>query len=317
MPSPSFRFACPSLPSPDTAGPSGVAAGPWMPSRRAALIAGAALAATVRAGAVQARPAAGRATEGVWPRALQVPGGVARLSLGPAAQRPQAHAGEVPLLVLGDAIEWTAIVGIALSAPTGTASVRVQSGGEAPRDITYRVEPKRYREQRLTVAPRTVDLSAEDNARYERERAHQQQVMATFSTPLPRAADLAMHQPVPGRRSSSFGLRRVFNGQARNPHSGMDIAAATGTPVVAPLPGKVIDTGDYFFNGGTVWLDHGGGLLTMYCHLSAIDVQVGDMLATGQAFCKVGATGRVTGPHLHWGVMLNRTMVDPALFLPA
>ncbi|ABM32866.1 peptidase M23B [Paracidovorax citrulli AAC00-1] len=141
--------------------------------------------------------------------------------------------------------------------------------------------------------------------------------MATFSTPLPRAADLAMRQPVPGRRSSSFGLRRVFNGQARNPHSGMDIAAATGTPVVAPLPGKVIDTGDYFFNGGTVWLDHGGGLLTMYCHLSAIDVQVGDTLATGQPFCKVGATGRVTGPHLHWGVMLNRTMVDPALFLPA
>ncbi len=102
----------------------------------------------------------------MWPRALQVPGGVARLSLGPAAERPRAHAGEVPLLVLGDAIEWTAIVGIALSAPTGTASVRVQSKGEAPRDIAYRVEPKRYKEQRLTVAPRTVDLSAEDNARY-------------------------------------------------------------------------------------------------------------------------------------------------------
>jgi len=261
--------------------------------------------------------AAAPAASQVWPHALQVPGGVARLSLGPAAQRPTAHAGEVPLLVLGDMIEWTAIVGIPLAAPVGQPEVRVQVAGEPARDLPYRVAAKKYSEQRLNVAPRTVDLSAEDNARYERERDHQRTVMETFSTPLPRAADLQMRVPVPGRRSSSFGLRRVFNGQARNPHSGMDIAAATSTPVVAPLPGKVIDVGDYFFNGGTVWLDHGGGLLTMYCHLSSMDVQVGDVLATGQAFCKVGATGRVTGPHLHWGVMLNRTMVDPALFIAA
>ena len=177
--------------------------------------------------------------------------------------------------------------------------------------------PKQYKEQHLKVSPRTVDLSPEDQARFERERDHQAQVMATFSEQPAGGAlqSLRMQVPVPGRRSSSFGLRRVFNGQARNPHSGMDIAAATGTAVVAPLPGKVIDTGDYFFNGGTVWLDHGGGLLTMYCHLSAIDAQPGDVLTTGQRLGAVGATGRVTGPHLHWGVMLNRTMVDPALFM--
>lgn len=249
----------------------------------------------------------------IWPQSLQVPGGVARLSLGPSAQRPVAHQGELPLLVVGDVIEWTAIVGIPLSSATGEAAITVQIPGGGQRQITYSIAPKRYSEQQLKVSPRTVDLSPEDLARHERERAHQETVMATFSQPLP--AVLRMRVPVPGRRSSSFGLRRVFNGQARNPHSGMDIAAGTGTPVVAPLPGRVIDTGDYFFNGGTVWLDHGGGLLSMYCHLSATDVQTGDVLATGARLGAVGATGRVTGPHLHWGVMLNRAMVDPALFL--
>ncbi len=254
----------------------------------------------------------------VWPNALQVPGGIARLSLGPAAARPVAHAGEVPLLVRGDVIEWTALVGIALSAAPGEASITVQTpeGGER-RQLAYTVSPKRYTEQRLKVAPGTVDLSPDNEARYERERAHQATVMATFSAPLPDALPLQMRVPVPGRRSSSFGLRRVFNGQSRNPHSGMDIAAATGTPVTAPLPGRVIDTGDYFFNGNTVWLDHGAGLLSMYCHLSAIDVKPGDALKAGERLGAVGATGRVTGPHLHWGVMLNRAMVDPALFLAA
>lgn len=255
----------------------------------------------------------------VWPQPLQVPGGVARLSLGPAAQRPAAHAGEVPVLVVGDAIEWTAIVGIPLAAAPGPAHITVQPTGSSPaREVPYTVAPKKYKEQHLTVSPRTVDLSPEDQARYERERDHQALVMATFTEqPAGVALDsLRMRVPVPGRRSSSFGLRRVFNGQARNPHSGMDIAAPTGTPILSPLPARVIDTGDYFFNGGTVWLDHGQGLLSMVCHLSAIDVKVGDVLAAGQRLGAVGATGRVTGPHLHWGVMLNRTMVDPALFVP-
>ena len=254
----------------------------------------------------------------VWPQASQVPGGIARLSLGPAKARPLAHAGEVPLLVLGDVIEWTALVGIALATAPGEASIVVQDAqGGSPRQISYTVAPKQYQEQRLKVSPRTVDLSPQDQARYERERVHLATVMATFSEPLPNASMLRMQVPTPGRRSSSFGLRRVFNGQARSPHSGMDIAAATGTPVVAPLPGRVIDTGDYFFNGNTVWLDHGGGLLSMMCHLNAIDVQPGDLLKTGERLGAVGATGRVTGPHLHWGVLLNRAMVDPALFLVA
>ncbi|MFM9426292.1 murein DD-endopeptidase MepM/ murein hydrolase activator NlpD [Variovorax sp. GrIS 2.14] len=255
----------------------------------------------------------------VWPSASQVPGGVARLSLGPAATRPRATTtSDVPLLVLGDPIEWTAMVGIPLAALPGEGRITVQVKDDAAtRDILYAIAPKQYREQRLNVAPGTVDLSPADQARYERERHRLAIVMATFTEPLPQAQSLHMRVPVPGRRSSSFGLRRVFNGQSRNPHSGMDIAAGTGTPVLTPMPGRVIDTGDYFFNGNTVWLDHGGGLLTMYCHLSAIDVKPGDVLKTSERFAAVGATGRVTGPHLHWSVMLNRAMVDPALFVSA
>ena len=249
-----------------------------------------------------------------WPRDSAVPGGVARIDLGPAAARPQAWADAVPLLVLGSPSGWTALVGIALSAEPGTARIRVQ-GESGERELAYTIAPKRYTEQHLKVSPRTVDLSPEDLARHERERAHQQGVIATFSAPP--AGEPHMRPPTPGRRSSSFGLRRFFNGQPRNPHSGMDIAAPTGTPVVAPLAATVIDTGDYFFNGHTVWLDHGGGLLSMMCHLSRIDCQVGERLATGQGLGAVGATGRVTGPHLHWTVALNRASVDPALFLDA
>lgn len=250
------------------------------------------------------------------PRHSSVPGGIARIPLGAASERPEASQAQVPLLVVGDASAWTALVGIPLAAPSGHATIQVRSGGAPLRTFDYDVHPKQYLDQRLRVAPGQVDLSPEDQARYEREREHQLKVMATFSSPGVAQA-YAMAPPVPGRRSSSFGLRRTFNGQARAPHSGMDIAALAGTPVKAPLAASVIDTGDYFFNGGTVWLDHGGGLLTLYCHLRETSVRPGDVLRAGDQLGAVGATGRATGPHLHWGVMLNRTMVDPALFLAA
>jgi murein DD-endopeptidase MepM/ murein hydrolase activator NlpD len=247
------------------------------------------------------------------PLALPVPGGIARIALGASAQRPVARSGDIPLLTIGSARGWTALVGIPLSATPGPAQITVQSQGAELRTIGYTVHPKQYAVQRLKVDPKRVELSPEDEARADRERVHLSEVMATFSQPEPQT--LAMRAPVAGRRSSSFGLRRVFNGQARSPHPGMDIAAGMGTPVAAPLAGRVIDTGDYFFSGNAVWLDHGGGLLTLLCHLSAIDVKVGDTLRAGDHLGKVGATGRVTGPHLHFGVVLNRVSVDPALFL--
>ena len=257
--------------------------------------------------------AAALALDAGLPRSHAVPGGVATIPLGASPQRPVARAGGVPVLVAGDPAGWTAVVGIALSAKPGKGEIVVARAGRPDERRTYAIAPARYAEQRLKVAPSQVDLSAEDLARYERERAHLAQVIATWVDEVPPT--LRMRQPVPGARSSSFGLRRVFNGQPRSPHGGMDIAAPAGTPVMAAAAGRVIDTGDYFFNGNTVWLDHGSGLLTMYAHLESVAVRPGDVVAPGDVIGAVGATGRVTGPHLHWSVSLNRAMVDPALFL--
>ncbi len=267
-----------------------------------------ALAALAAAGPVRAAAAT------PLPRFAPVPGGVARVDLGHAPEPPRAEVDGRRVAVVPAASGWVALVGIGLDARAGsdlTLRVADAAGG---RDIAVRVRPKQYAEQRLKVAPRHVQLSANDLARHERERDRLQQVLRRYAEPPP--ATLRLLAPVQGARSSSFGLRRVFNGEARNPHGGMDIAAPTGAPVAAAAAGEVADTGEYFFNGRTVILDHGAGFLTMYCHLDQIDVGDGARLAAGERLGAVGATGRVTGPHLHFGVYLNAAAVDPALFLP-
>jgi murein DD-endopeptidase MepM/ murein hydrolase activator NlpD len=247
------------------------------------------------------------------PRAASVPGGVARVPLGAGDVAPLAWLGEQRVLVLREGAEWVALVGIPLAEPAGAKlALRVQRGASTA-SLQVQVGAKAYAVQKLKVAPGQVDLSQEDLARYERERAHLARVLATFTEAPP--ASLAMLQPVPGRRSSSFGLRRYFNGQSRSPHNGMDIAAAAGTPVVAATAGRVLDAGDYFFPGRSVVLDHGQGLLTLYAHLSEIGAAVGQAVVAGEPIGKVGATGRVTGPHLHFSVYLNAAAVDPAAFL--
>jgi hypothetical protein len=178
--------------------------------------------------------AAAPSPAGAWPRASQVPGGVALLPLGPAVQRPLAYAGEVPLLVLGDASGWTALVGIALSAAPGEASITVQAADGSRRELAYTIAPKRYSEQHLKVEPRTVDLSPEDLARYERERAHQDVVMATFSEPP--APGLAAHAAAhPGTaikflRPAPRLQRPAPQPAQRHGHRGPDRHARAGAP---------------------------------------------------------------------------------------
>jgi murein DD-endopeptidase MepM/ murein hydrolase activator NlpD len=259
-------------------------------------------------------PLGARARVDALPQPLLVPGGVAVVDLGPAAAPPRARFNGDRVFVTGEPAAWTAVVGIPLSAKAGsTLPLTVERPGRKPETIRLPIAPRQYATQHLKVKPGQVDLSAEDLARFRREQAHLTRVRRTFTDSAPDTMRLL--QPCEGRRSSSFGLRRYFNEQPRSPHNGMDIAAPVGTPVRAAGSATVIDVGDYFFSGHTLTLDHGRGFLTLYAHLSAVGVNSGERVAAGSEIGQVGATGRVTGPHLHFTVFLNAVAVDPELFL--
>ena len=231
------------------------------------------------------------------------------------AMLPQAtFAGEmVRLFPSPDGTVWYGLIGLDLEVEPGDYQVTVngsRSDGELPRaSYTLTVLPKQFPTRELRVAPRFVNPPQDVVARIQREA---QTVADIFDESSPkRLWSGGFIRPVQGEATSSFGRRSIFNGQPRRPHSGTDFRAGEGTPVRAPNTGRVALTGNQYFSGNVVILDHGWGLFSHFAHLSTIDVEDGDLVARGEVIGKVGATGRVTGPHLHWTVRLNEARVDP------
>ncbi|HHH48145.1 MAG TPA: M23 family metallopeptidase [Gammaproteobacteria bacterium] len=244
------------------------------------------------------------------PHSEAVPGGIAVIDLGPASdETPVWYYRKQRVMVQQDRGRWKAVVGIPLATKPGPQQLTPAQGTP----LSFTVQAKDYATQHLTIKnKRKVNPNPQDMQRIRAERKRIDAALEHWrQAPV---VETRFILPVEGRLSSPFGLRRYFNQQPRKPHSGIDIAAAEGTPIRAPASGTVIDTGNYFFNGNTVFLDHGQGLVTMYCHMSRIDVEPGQTVRQGETIGAVGQTGRVTGPHLHWGVSLNDARVDPALF---
>ncbi|HHH35509.1 MAG TPA: M23 family metallopeptidase [Gammaproteobacteria bacterium] len=245
------------------------------------------------------------------PPDVPVPGGVAVIRL--AGPQGAIYYRGRRVMVRQEEGQPVAVVGIPLSARPGMHRLSRDPAGKRI-IVSFEVRAKTYPEQHITLKDkRKVTPGARELARIRREKKRIAAALRSWRDgPAPR---LPLLRPVTGRESSAFGLRRFFNGKPRKPHSGLDIAAPRGTPVRAPADGVVVDVGDYFFNGNSIFIDHGQGLVTMYCHLDRIAVKKGQTVRRGEVIGKVGATGRATGPHLHWGVSLNDARVDPVLFL--
>jgi murein DD-endopeptidase MepM/ murein hydrolase activator NlpD len=244
-----------------------------------------------------------------------VPGGVAVIDLGSAGQAPSATYDGKPVLVVKEQDTWRAIVGLPLTVKPGPAQI-TRRDASGNRTLNFTVGNKKYPEQRITLKnTRQVNPNPADLKRIDAELAEQLRAYRSFSPGTP--SNLLLDKPVNGPLSSRFGVRRFFNGEERNPHSGLDFAVPAGTPIKTPAAGKVILVGNYFFNGNTVFVDHGQGFISMFCHMSKIDVKVGQTLARGGVVGRVGSTGRATGPHMHWNISLNDARVDPAIFIGA
>jgi murein DD-endopeptidase MepM/ murein hydrolase activator NlpD len=211
------------------------------------------------------------------------------------------------------------IAGVDLKTPPGQYALKVgvqdNKGASFEQVFEVQVEDGGFEVQRLTLPRELVDLKGEA---LRRVLAENKRLMEIFSQVRPeRLWHLPFIRPVDGPITGAFGLRRVINGQDRSPHNGVDIAAELGTKVAASNSGQVVFAQELYLSGKTIIIDHGFGLYSMYFHLSEMRVKQGDQVEIGQCIGLVGATGRVTGPHLHWGIRLLQARVDPSALLQA
>ena len=249
-----------------------------------------------------------------FPEQALVPGGIALLQLPHYKQDTKVYFEDKRIAVFPHENNWVAMAGIGLSAKPGDYefSIRQADGLNVKSKIT--VKYKKYDEQHLTIKnKRKVNPNKDDSKRIAAESKRKKKAKTLFSETRPHVDFI---WPVTGRISSIFGLRRFFNEQERRPHGGLDIAADEGTPIKATADGTVIDSGDFFFSGNMIFINHGQGIISLYAHLSEIDVKPGDIVKQGDIIGKVGQTGRVTGPHLHFSIFTNQTAIDPVFMLP-
>lgn len=248
------------------------------------------------------------------PEESLVPGGIALLKLKHHDKNTKVYFQNKRIAIFQHNKQWFAMAGISLATKPGNYVFSVQQKNKDNTDDKFSVVHKKYDEQHLIIKnKRKVNPNEQDTKRIISESKRKKSAKRLFTEHTPNVDFI---WPVNGRISSVFGLRRFFNDQERRPHGGLDIAADEGTAVKATASGTVIDSGDFFFSGNMVYLDHGQGIISLYAHLSEITVKTGDTVTQGEIIGKVGQTGRVTGPHLHFAVISNQTLIDPIYMLP-
>jgi len=249
-----------------------------------------------------------------YPEKALVPGGIALLGMPDYQEGTEVTFDNKQIAIFPYKNMWVAMAGIPLDAKPGDYQFSIKHHTGITLNTRVTVIDKKYEEQHLTIKnKRKVNPNKEDMARISKESIRKKKAKTLRTETTPKVDFI---WPTEGRISSVFGLRRFFNEQERKPHNGLDIAAPTGSPVKATADGTVIDAGDFFFSGNMVFIDHGQGIISLYAHMDHISVKPGDTVKQGDLIGAVGQTGRSTGPHLHFAVFANKTLIDPIYMLP-